>query len=96
MKKTARLLKELDIPLAVLSLFGPHYKNPFMRNQNAAMLSIVDYGLGNLFSVLRACESAGAAAIITHSKQEILDSSGVILPGVGAFGVAMHKLSHPT
>lgn len=64
-----------------------------MHDQKAATLAIVDYGLGNLFSVLRACQSTGATALITHAKQEILDASGVILPGVGAFGVAIQNLA---
>lgn len=55
-------------------------------------VAIVDYGMGNLFSVKHACAHAGLFAIITDSGQEVLDSDAVILPGVGAFGNAMETL----
>ncbi|MBI4369354.1 MAG: imidazole glycerol phosphate synthase subunit HisH [Elusimicrobia bacterium] len=54
--------------------------------------AIVDYGMGNLFSVKLACEQMGLKAQITSSAAEILGSSAVILPGVGAFGDAMDSL----
>ena len=55
-------------------------------------VSIIDYGLGNLFSVKQACESVGLDALITASAEDILGSDMVILPGVGAFGKAMANL----
>ena len=55
-------------------------------------IAIVDYGLGNLFSVRNACEFVGLQAQITASKSEISKADGVILPGVGAFGSAMSAL----
>ena len=51
--------------------------------------AIVDYGLGNLFSVKHACEHVGLQASITSAARAILDADLVILPGVGAFGDAM-------
>ena len=54
--------------------------------------AIVDYGLGNLFSVKHACEQAGMQGVITSSREEILDANLVVLPGVGAFGDAMEAL----
>ena len=57
-------------------------------------VAIVDYRLGNLFSVKHACEHAGIPSTITSSKKEILQASAVILPGVGAFGDAMDSLNH--
>lgn len=57
-------------------------------------VAIVDYGMGNLFSVKHACEQAGMRATITTSRQEIRSADAVILPGVGAFGDAMHALEH--
>jgi len=56
-------------------------------------VAIVDYGMGNLFSVKHACEYAGLPAMITSSSSEILSASAVILPGVGAFGEAITTLS---
>ncbi len=53
---------------------------------------IVDYGLGNLFSVLKACEYAGIKARISSDKKDIETSDALILPGVGAFGEAMNNL----
>jgi glutamine amidotransferase len=59
-------------------------------------VAIVDYGLGNLFSVKNACTYVGMHATVTASRKEILSSDGVILPGVGAFGdaiAALHRLN---
>lgn len=55
-------------------------------------VAIVDYNLGNLFSVKQACRKVGLDVRITSDKREILDAAGVILPGVGAFGDAMETL----
>ncbi len=56
------------------------------------MISIVDYGVGNLFSLSSSLKSIGADTIVTSDKQKILDSSKIILPGVGAFSDAKEKL----
>ena len=55
-------------------------------------VSIVDYGMGNLFSVGHAFENVGASSKVTASKAEIVDADIVVLPGVGAFGDAMESL----
>ncbi len=55
-------------------------------------IAIVDYGLGNLSSVMQACNHVGLRPIITSSSTEIMSSAAVILPGVGAFGRAMDSL----
>lgn len=55
-------------------------------------VAIVDYNLGNLFSIKHACTRVGLDAVITSSKEEILSTSAVLLPGMGAFGDAMHTL----
>ncbi len=54
--------------------------------------AIVDFRLGNLFSVERACAIAGLAPAITSDRQTITSADVVILPGVGAFGDAMDNL----
>lgn len=54
--------------------------------------AIVDYGLGNLFSVKHACDHAGMQGVVTSTKGGILDADVVVLPGVGAFGDAMKAL----
>lgn len=53
---------------------------------------IVDYEMGNLFSVKLACDKVGINAIISNDKQEIKNASALILPGVGAFADAMATL----
>lgn len=55
-------------------------------------VAIIDYGMGNLFSVQQACEHVGMAARITASPEAVLKADAVILPGVGAFGDAMATL----
>ena len=57
------------------------------------LVAIVDYGMGNLFSVTRACEQVGLAAQVSSDRDVILGAAAVILPGVGAFGVAMENLA---
>jgi glutamine amidotransferase len=56
-------------------------------------IAIVDYGLGNLFSVKRAFQSLGAEAIITSEPESLNSVDGVVLPGVGAFGEGMRNLA---
>jgi glutamine amidotransferase len=56
------------------------------------LVAIVDYGLGNLFSIEQACAFVGLNSIITNSKKDILAADAVILPGVGAYGDAMLTL----
>jgi len=56
-------------------------------------VAIIDYGLGNLFSIKHACEHVGLSVQITDQANEILAAKSVILPGVGAFGDAMNALN---
>lgn len=58
-----------------------------------AKIAVVDFSVGNLFSVQRACEIGGAEAVITASPEEVRAADGVILPGVGAFDAAMTALN---
>lgn len=53
------------------------------------MIAIIDYGIGNLQSVLNAFLSLGFEAKITSNPDEILAADKVVLPGVGAFGDAI-------
>lgn len=50
---------------------------------------VVDYGLGNLRSVTRGLERAGARVSISDDPEALDDADGVVLPGVGAFGEGM-------
>lgn len=56
------------------------------------MIAIIDYGMGNLRSVQKACEYVGCEAVITAQAREIERASHVILPGVGAAEAAVHSL----
>lgn len=56
------------------------------------VVAIVDYGMGNLFSVHAACARAGIPAMITADPDVVVRAPAVILPGVGAFGDAMATL----
>ncbi|MGH2614257.1 MAG: imidazole glycerol phosphate synthase subunit HisH [Thermomicrobiales bacterium] len=55
-------------------------------------VAIIDYGAGNLRSIRRALEAAGALATITSDPDEVRRADGVVFPGVGAAGAAMDRL----
>ena len=57
-----------------------------------ASLVIVDYGVGNLRSVYKAVEAAGATAEVITSPDGLAGAAGIVLPGVGAFGDAAANL----
>jgi glutamine amidotransferase len=57
------------------------------------MLTIVDYGSGNLRSVQKAFERLGAPAAITSDPAAVAAADRLVLPGVGAFGDAMRELN---
>ena len=56
-------------------------------------VAIVDYGMGNLFSVANACTIANLDGFVTSDADAIRGAHAVILPGVGAFGDAMDALA---
>lgn len=53
---------------------------------------VIDYGIGNVFSVLRALERLNVNGVLTSDPKKIMDADKVILPGVGAFGRAASRL----
>ena len=53
---------------------------------------IVDYDMGNLFSIKCACQKVGLQTIISSNPKDLLESKCIILPGVGAFNKAMSNL----
>jgi glutamine amidotransferase len=53
---------------------------------------VVDYGIGNVFSVMHALEARGVSARLTRDSNDIRNAEKVILPGVGAFGRAIERL----
>ncbi|NWO20566.1 imidazole glycerol phosphate synthase subunit HisH [Oribacterium sp. oral taxon 102] len=56
------------------------------------MIAILDYGVGNLFSLRSSLSAIGADSIVTRKPAEIAAAERLILPGVGAFGDAAAKL----
>lgn len=57
------------------------------------MIAIVDYGMGNLRSVEKALILAGGRCRVTDSPRQVARASAVVVPGVGAFGEAMKRLT---
>ncbi|MBS7609008.1 imidazole glycerol phosphate synthase subunit HisH [Candidatus Bathyarchaeota archaeon] len=55
-------------------------------------IAIVDYGLGNLRSIRKGLERAGAEAIVTNEVHRIAEVDAIVLPGVGAFEEALRNI----
>src|SRR5439155_5428700 len=55
-------------------------------------IAVVDYGMGNLFSVVQAFAAVGQPAEITASPAALTAADAIVIPGVGAFGRAMDVL----
>ena len=56
------------------------------------MIAIVDYGVGNLFSLCSSLQALGLEACVTADPAVLCAADRIILPGVGAFGDAIQKL----
>lgn len=56
------------------------------------MIGIIDYGVGNLFSLCSSCKAIGQEAFVSGDAAELSQADRLILPGVGAFGDAAEKL----
>ena len=57
-----------------------------------SVTAIIDYGVGNLFSLASSLEAVGCRAVVTRDRQAIADAERIILPGVGAFADAAARL----
>ncbi len=57
------------------------------------MIILIDYGMGNLGSILNMLKKVGAQAKVSSDVQEIADAEKLILPGVGAFDTGMQRLA---
>ena len=55
-------------------------------------VTVIDYGLGNLFSIQKAFEHCGAEVELTSSPYKIIEADRLVLPGVGAFADGMKGL----
>ncbi len=56
------------------------------------MIAIIDYGVGNLYSISHSLSYLGMENAVTRDEETILNADKLILPGVGAFGDARQKL----
>ena len=56
------------------------------------MIAVVDYGVGNLYSLVCSLRHIGAEAEVTRDEGTLRSAEKIILPGVGAFGDAAEKL----
>ena len=63
-----------------------------MREPKDVVVAIIDYGMGNLYSVQQACAAVELPSIITNSPSDVVQADAVILPGVGAMRDAMATL----
>jgi glutamine amidotransferase len=55
-------------------------------------IAVIDYGMGNLHSVIKALQFTGVPVVLTDKPEVIASSIGIILPGVGAFNDAMKEI----
>ena len=56
------------------------------------MIAIIDYGAGNIKSVINAFKFLGHECVLLSEPKSLKEHSHIVLPGVGAFGEAMKKL----
>src|SRR3989338_6886711 len=56
------------------------------------MIAVIDYGMGNLRSVQKAFEAAGASTKVTSRPEDLKKAEKIVFPGVGAFGAAEREL----
>jgi glutamine amidotransferase len=56
-------------------------------------VAVVNYGVGNLRSIIKGLEKSGANVEITHSPKDLRSSDAIVLPGVGAFAPAVRNLA---
>ena len=56
------------------------------------MIGMIDYGVGNLFSLRSSFEAIGEEVFVSGDAEELKKADRLVLPGVGAFGDAAQKL----
>lgn len=56
------------------------------------VISILDYGINNLFSIKNAIDTLGFRSQITNNKKKIINSDGLVFPGVGSFHIGMKNI----
>ncbi|WP_129661978.1 imidazole glycerol phosphate synthase subunit HisH [Rothia uropygialis] len=68
----------------------PNDQDP--ENADRPTVTVLDYGAGNVRSVVRALEAAGADVVLSRSERDVLGADGLVVPGVGAFSAVMGAL----
>lgn len=68
------------------------YRREQLPEQRSAVVAIVDYGMGNLYSVQQACRHVGLPSVVTSAPADLIAADGVILPGIGAMPDAVSSL----
>lgn len=58
----------------------------------SSLITIVDYGMGNIKSIQKGFEKVGAEVLVSANPDEIRNAERVVIPGVGAFKIGMHVL----
>jgi glutamine amidotransferase len=66
--------------------------SPDRGDETTPGIGVVDYGMGNRRSVQKALEHVGARALISRDRNRLRDCDGLVVPGVGAFPLAMRNL----
>lgn len=61
-------------------------------SQTKPLVTVLDYGAGNVRSAVRALEEAGAQVLLSNKPSDVLDADGLVVPGVGAFKAVMDAL----
>lgn len=61
-------------------------------DQPRKLVAVLDYGSGNVHSVVKAVEKAGAEPVLTRDPEIIASADGLVVPGVGAFDAVMKQL----
>lgn len=56
------------------------------------LVAVLDYGSGNVHSVVKALEAAGAEVVLTSDAETVMKADGLLVPGVGAFDAVMKQL----
>jgi imidazole glycerol-phosphate synthase subunit HisH len=59
-----------------------------------AMLCIIDYGLGNVGSILNMCKHSRIPVVLSSKKEEICSATHLLIPGVGSFDTGMQNLKN--
>src|SRR5437588_5824027 len=78
--------------VAICLLNRPAAQRSTALDEGVVMISILDYGAGNLRSVQNTLDEIGAEYRLIRTARELRDATKIVLPGVGHFGQMMHAL----